>query len=157
MAILAGFFDLIFSPITNNLSPRWSLIVISFIITLLSTLAYKYLTNQTVIKAMKEEMKVLQQQVKLHKDDPEKMKETNKTLMSKNLELMKHSMRPTLFTFIPIILVFSWLRETYLPAGDIFSWGFHIPLFGQGIGWLWMYIITSIIMSILLRKALKIH
>jgi uncharacterized membrane protein (DUF106 family) len=102
-------------------------------------------------------MKLHQQEVKAHKDNPEKMTEANKKLMSKNLELMKHSMRPTLFTFIPIILVFSWLREVYLPAGDIFHWGFSIPLFGPGIGWLWTYILVSVIMNILLRKALKIH
>ena len=95
--------------------------------------------------------------MKNHKEDKEKFAEINKKAMSKNLELMKHSMKPTIFTFIPIILIFSWMRTTYIPTGDLFSWGFQMPFFGVGIGWLWTYILSSIIFSIALRKVLKIH
>jgi uncharacterized membrane protein (DUF106 family) len=157
MAWLGGLFDFIFYPLVNYLPPRWSLIAISFILTLLITLAHKFLTNQHLVKSLKEEVKNFQKEMKNHKENPEKLTEINQKAMAKNLELMKHSMRPTLYTFIPIILIFSWMRETYLPAGDLFSWSVSFWPFGPGIGWLWTYILSSIVFSIVLRKVLKIH
>jgi len=157
MALLGGILDTLFLPFTSFLSPRWSLVVISLVITFLMTLAYKYLTNQTLMKQLKDEVKTLQEEMKANKDSKEKMAELQKKAMTKNLEVMKHGMRPTLFTFIPIIIIFSWLRETYLPAGDLFSWGIALPFLGKGIGWLWTYILSSIVFSSLLRKALKVY
>lgn len=157
MPVLKTFFDVIFSPIVDHLPPQASLIIISFLITLLITLSYKFLSNQQAIKTLKDEIKQLQAELKTHKDNKEKFADINKRAVAKNIELMKHSMKPTLFTFIPIVLLFSWLRTTYLPAGDLFSWGFKLPLFGTGVGWLWTYLLTSLISNILLRKALKIN
>ncbi len=157
MKLLNDFFNLIFYPVVQYLPPRWSLIAVSFIVTLLTTLAYKYLTNQNVIKALKEEVKQIQQELKLNRENKEKFAELNKRMMLKNLELTKHSMKPTLITFLPLILLLSWMSATYRPAGDLFSWGFSLPLFGTGIGWLWTYILSSLIFNLLLRKALKVH
>ena len=157
MAFLKGLFDILFYPLVHYLPSQVSLILISFLITLLITLSYKWLSNQQAIKSLKDEIKLLQEELKKNKDDKDKFAEINKRAMSKNLELMKHSMKPTIFTFIPIILLFSWLRVTYLPSGDIFSWGFKLPLFGTGIGWLWTYLLTSLISNVLLRKALKVY
>ncbi len=157
MTLLSGLFDWIFYPITNFLLPSWSLIVISFIITLLSTLAYKFLTNQKELKSLKEDMKILREEQKKHKDNPDKIGTITQQMMEKNLKVMKHSMRPMLFTLIPILLVFTWLKETFLPAGDLFSWGFKIWPWGAGIGWLWTYIISSVIFSTIIRKLFKIH
>ncbi len=157
MALLSGLFDAIFYPITNFLPPRWALVVISIIITLLSTLAYKFLTNQKELKTLKEEMKVLREEQKKHKDNPDKISAITQQMMERNLKVMKHSMRPLLFTFIPIILIFSWLKVTFLPAGDLFSWSFSIWPWGHGIGWLWTYFLASIIFNMIFRKLFKIH
>ena len=157
MALLGGLFDWIFYPITHYLPPSWALIVISLIITLLSTLAYKFLTNQQELKLLKEEMKALREEQKHYKDNQEKMSQITQHMMEKNLKVMKHSMRPMLFTLVPILLVFTWLKGTFLPAGDLFSWGVKIWPWGTGIGWLWTYIVASIVFSLLIRKLFKIH
>ncbi len=157
MALLGGLFDWIFYPITYILSPRWALVVISLVITALSTLAYKVLTNQSEMKVLKEEMNNLRKKMKESKDNPDKMSAINQQMMERNLKYMRHSMRPMLFTFIPIILIFSWLKVTFLPAGDLFSWGFSIWPWGAGIGWLWTYLLCSIIFNLLIRKLFKIH
>ena len=133
------------------------MLTISFLITLCITLAYKFITNQQLVKILREEIKQIQKDMKEHKDNAEKFAEFNKRAMTKNLELMKHSMKPTLFTFIPMLLILSWLSKTYKPAGDLFVFGFHMPLFGPGIGWLVTYILSSLIFSIALRKALKVQ
>lgn len=156
MAIVKPALDFIFSPLVNNLPHQVSLILISTIITLLITIAYKYLSHQQAIKTLRDEIKQLQTEMKQHREDKDKMTEVNSRLMKKNFELMKHTMKPTLYTFIPVIVLFSWLRATYLPAGDLFAWGFKMPFFGTGIGWLWTYIFTSLIANTIFRKALKV-
>jgi hypothetical protein len=40
------------------------------------------------------------------------MAKINERFMETNMKYMSHSMRPTLFTFIPLILVFSWMNSS---------------------------------------------
>lgn len=154
--VLDGLFNTIFYPFLLLPVP-WSLIAISFILTLLVTLSYKYLTDQTLIKQLKEEVKALQGRMKEEKENKEKLTEIQKELLAKNSQLMKHNLKPTLYTFIPIIIIFGWVRKTFLDEGNLIDWGTSIPLFGTGAGWLLTYIISSIIFSIIIRKALKIQ
>ncbi|MBI4447344.1 DUF106 domain-containing protein [Candidatus Woesearchaeota archaeon] len=133
-----------------NLGEPYGLIIISFILTLIVTLAYKFFTDQKLMKELKEEMKALQKEVKELKDHPEKMMEAQKKAMEKNMKYLMHSMKPTLITFIPIILIFGWLRQYYTAIGNP-----DLPPFG--LTWIWTYIIFSLVMSIALRKILKIY
>ena len=48
--------------------------------------------------------------MKQHKDNPQKLLEIQKNAMEKNLEYMKHSFKPMIFTMIPILLIFGWLN-----------------------------------------------
>ena len=75
--------------------------------------------------------------------------EVQKLAMEKNMKYMLQSLKPTLFTFIPIIFIFSWLRTYYTDLGN--------PDVLLNLGWIWIYIIFSIIVSLTLRKLLKIH
>lgn len=124
------------------------IVFISFLITLLSTLVYKYFTDQNALKQIKEDNKKLQAQMKEHKGNVSKMAELQKEALQKGLiEPMKHQVKPLLITFIPFILIFGWLRATYESTGDIFL----------SFGWFGTYIIFSIVFSIVLRKLLKVE
>ncbi|MBT4174947.1 DUF106 domain-containing protein [archaeon] len=140
--------DPILGPVMSLPNP-WNLLLISFLITGCITLAYKFLTDQKLMKELKGEMKDLQKEMKSLKDDPKKMMEVQKRAMEKNMKYMMQSMKPTLFTLIPIIFIFSWLRGYYTDLGN--------PDILFGLGWLWIYIIFSIVISLSLRKILKIH
>tara|TARA_Y100000310_G_scaffold334750_1_gene415204 strand:+ start:589 stop:1023 length:435 start_codon:yes stop_codon:yes gene_type:complete len=140
--------DPILGPVMSLPNP-WNLLLISFIITGAITLAYKFLTDQKLMKELKGEMKDLQKEMKELRDDPKKMMEVQKRAMEKNMKYMMQSLKPTLFTLIPIIFIFSWLRGYYTDLGN--------PDILFGLGWLWIYIIFSIVISLSLRKVLKIH
>ncbi len=101
--------DPIFSPLLN-LGAFWAIFIISLILTLIITLIYKLVTNQKLLKSLKEELKEMQKELKKLKDNPKKMMKKQKEMMSKNMEYMKHSMRSTLVTIIPVIVVFGWLN-----------------------------------------------
>lgn len=150
------FFNFIFGWAINLGSPL-NIIMMSFILTFIITIMYKLLTDQILLKELKTQVKNHQKEMKNHKDDHQKMMEIQKQAMSLNMKYMKHSMKPMLFTFIPIILIFGWLRNhPVIGDADILSWGFNIPLFGTGLGWLGTYIIFSIIFSMIIRKVLKV-
>jgi len=106
----------IFAPLLS-FGYFWAILIISFVLTLLITLVYKYTTNQDLMKKLKSDMKKLQNEMKKFKDNPSKVMAHQKKIMSKNMEYMKHSLKPTLFTFIPIIIIFGWLNANlaYLP------------------------------------------
>ena len=154
--MLNNFFDAILGW-TQYLGSPWNVIFISFLITLLITLSYKFLTNQSAMKDLKTRMKEFQKQMKESKGDMERYQQIQKEAMSTQMQYMKHSWKPMLYTFLPLILIFSWMRATFDSGLDIITWGFKIPLFGIGLGWLGTYIFASIFFSMILRKVMKIH
>jgi len=144
--MLDGFFNAIFGW-SINIHPLFGMFIITLIITLIITIAYKYLTDQHIMKSLKDELKNLQKDMKKYKEDPKKMVDIQKELMSKNMKMFKMNIKPMIVTFIPIIIIFGWLRMTYEPLGDIL-WMF---------GWLGTYIIFTLIMSFAFRKLLKVY
>jgi len=65
------------------------------------------------MKELKDGMKQMQNDVKNYKEDPGKMMEYNKQIMSQNLEYFKQGWKPMVFTLIPFIIMFGWLKTTY--------------------------------------------
>lgn len=92
------------------LNPLIAIFIISFVISLTMVLVYKRFTDQDLMKRLKNEIKELQAEMKALKDKPEKMMEVQKRAMETNSKYMMHSMKPTLFTIIPIFLIFGWLN-----------------------------------------------
>ncbi|MFH1638259.1 MAG: DUF2208 family protein [Candidatus Woesearchaeota archaeon] len=150
--VLDGFFSATLGPVLALPNPL-GILIVSFILTMLITLLYKYMTDQELMKSLKEEMKSMQNEIKKLKEEPEKMMKKQKEVMQKNMKYFMHSMKPNLISFIPIIFVFTWLRKYYTELGNpaILSIG------GLNLSWLWTYIIFSIILSLVLRKVLKVH
>jgi len=99
----------IFGPLLG-LPPFWAVLIIAFVIALLITLVYKWMTDQHLMKSLKEEIKSFQQQMKEFKHDPKKVMEIQKRAMQTNMKYMMHSFKPTLITFLPIIIIFGWLH-----------------------------------------------
>jgi len=126
--IRASFLDKLLDPIFSpllSLGAFWAIFIISLLLTVVVTVIYKFVTNQKLLKELKDELKRLQKEVKQLKDDPKKMMKKQKEMMTKNMEYMQHSMRATLVTIIPVIIVFSWLNAhlAYEPllAGEPFN------------------------------------
>lgn len=129
--------DLIFS------NPIASIISISFLVTLFMTLVTKHFTDQTRMKELKEKQKAYQKELKENKGDVEAQKKIQKEMMSGSMELMKHSFKPMIFTFIPLIAIFWWVRGIFLETTIANTW-------------LWWYIGVAIGSSIILRKVLNV-
>ena len=78
--------------------------------------------------------------------DPEKSLEIRKQLNERAMKQFKSGLKPTLYTFIPFIILFSWMRNVYSEMGALII----------GLSWLWVYIISSLIFGMVLRKIFKV-
>ncbi|HZX12304.1 MAG TPA: EMC3/TMCO1 family protein [Candidatus Nanoarchaeia archaeon] len=130
-----------------TISPLFAITFISGALTLLTTIIYKFATDQHLMKAIRDEIKALQQEMKKEKENPKRILELQKTMWQKNMESLKHNFKPMLITFLPVILVFQWMAKTFTPYGNIL-WSF---------GWLGTYFILTLLMSIVFRKLLKVY
>ena len=143
--------------------PLISILLYSFIITLVMTWLYKRFSDQEAIKSAKEKTKSLQEQIKNEKDQT-KIIQLQKDMLELSMEQMRHGMKPMLITFIPLIAAFAGLRYLYTGMGNIMDWNFNIPIFCKilpgicnGAGWFLSYIIFSMTFSVIIRKILKVH
>jgi len=117
-------------------------ILIVAITSLILTLAQKYLSNQAELRELKKEQKILQEEMKKFKDHPEKLIELNKKQLEFIPKTFNLTMKPLMYTSIPIILLFRWFGE-YLD-----------PIFGGW--WILYYIIGSLIFSSIFRKVFDV-
>ena len=123
--------------------PKESVVLVSVLITLVMTLVAKYLTNQDRMRELKNVQKTCQIKLKENKDNVKKLAEIQKQMLECNMEMMKHSMKPLLFAFIPLILLIGWLKGVYSTT-EIAS------------SWLWWYIGSGILSSLIFRRLLNV-
>lgn len=108
----SDFLDPVLNPLLQ-MHPFLALAIITFVITVIVTVIYKYTTDQKHMKHLKDQQKLFQKEMKGSKQDSSKMVDIQKRAMRVNLEYMKHSFKSTLYTFIPVILLFTWLTNHF--------------------------------------------
>ena len=110
----------------------------------ISLINYFFL-DKDKLKEIKDKQKSLQEQMKKHQKDgnSEKMMELQKEMFSGMGEMFKHSLKPMLITFVPILLFFSFLKGAYTETSIASSW-------------FWYYLITALATSMIFRKILKL-
>ncbi|VVB80608.1 Uncharacterised protein [uncultured archaeon] len=114
-----------------------SIVIVSALITLVSTLITKWLTNQEHLKSLKERQKQIQKDLKNHKPGEKMFEELQSEMLQISMTMMRSSFKPMLVTLVPFVIFFGWLRGLYTP---ILS------------NWIWYYIVSSIAFSMIYRK-----
>ena len=123
--IQTSFADIVLNPLLS-LNPLIVIALLSFILALVINILYKFLTNQALMKGLKEEMKEYQKRIRKEKGNPAEMARLQKLAMSANMKYMMQSMRPTLITFLPAILLIGWFSahlsvDTIMPNQEFTS------------------------------------
>ncbi|MFZ1970847.1 MAG: EMC3/TMCO1 family protein [Candidatus Nanoarchaeia archaeon] len=121
--------------------PTESILLISFLVVLVTTIITKYFTDQKRMKELREIQKACQIKLRDNKGNLEEMNKINKEVMDCSMELMKHSFKPMLITFIPLVLLAGWMNSVFIKI---------LP------SWIWWYILSGLVFSIILRKILKV-
>ncbi len=123
------------------------MIIVTLIIILLITLVQKFTIDAETMAEIKKEQKFLKEEMKTYKEHPEKMMELQKKQLEMIPRTFEITMKPLIYTAIPIILFFRWFND-YFTAVDVKIFGFF--------SWFWAYLLLSIIFSLILRKILKL-
>lgn len=123
---------------------------ITVVATLVATLIQKKFTDVDLMKSLKAETKKISREMKEVKQDTKKLNE----LMSKSFEIQKkmmgQTMKPMMFSSIIILGVFFLLSAFFSEV--TLTLPFSLPFIGNTLGWVGIYIIVSIISSLIFRK-----
>lgn len=182
MGMIFQALNAIFNPILaldpNPSNPALTVLIIAFIVSLITTVANKYLVDQDEMNAQQAEMKEFNarlREAQKRGDGKEvaKLQAEQTELMQKQTAMMTNQFKPMIVTFVPIILIFFWMRSSAIHDLVIILpktvyWVILTPvwhwigsfLYGgkatipYGIGWLLWYFICTFGMSQILRKFL---
>ena len=172
----------IFNPILamdpNPQNPALTVFIVAFIVSLITTIANKYLVDQDQLNEQQAKMKAFQKELREAQkrgDGKEvaRLQAQQAEMMGDQTAMMTNQFKPMLVTFVPIILIFFWMRASaihnlviILPTsvywltltpvwhaiGSVLYGGkATIP---YGIGWLLWYMICTFGISQILRKYL---
>jgi uncharacterized membrane protein (DUF106 family) len=162
--------DGLFWPLFHlTANPEFNTIVGVMLVSLLISALIFAITNKVVDQKRMKELKAktasYQEKIKEAKKrrDLEKVSSIQKVMMKYQKEMMGLSMRPMMYTMIPIVVIFTWLRQyDYLndfvaQQGYLIALPFVLPKFGSTLGWFGWYLLCSFPMSVLIKKIFKIE
>jgi uncharacterized membrane protein (DUF106 family) len=165
-----------FDPTPEN--PILTIFIIATIVSLITTIANKFLVDQEEMQSIQKEMKDFQKELREAQTSGDskkvaKLQARQSEFMEKQSKMMTNSFKPAIVTMVPILLVFWWMRASVISEVVV-----HLPLTvyyatltpifhaigpllygGQAtipyaIGWLLWYFICTFGMSQILRKFL---
>ncbi len=118
---------------TKLLPSALGILILALIITLITTLIYKYTTDQKLLKTVKEKQKKLQDEMKKSRDNPKKMMKINKEMMELSMSMMKESFKSMLYTILPILILFGWIASNYSFQPAMANQPLQITVYGQNM------------------------
>ena len=182
MGMVYGALNSVFNPILaidpNPTNPALTVLIIAFIVSLITTVANKYLVDQDEMNEIQAEMKEFQKELREAQKSGDgkraaELQAKQPELMQRQSKMMSNQFKPMIVTFVPIILIFFWMRTSAISQLVIILpktvyWVTLTPLWHvigsflyggnasipYGIGWLLWYMICTFGMSQIIRKYL---
>ena len=127
-----------FMDIVLNLPPAAAILVISVVVSFVTTVVYKYTTNQKLLKEIKDDVKRMQAEARASKE-PGRAAQLQKEMMKRSMQQFSSSTKSMLITLVPLFLLFGWMSANmaYEPVkpGEEFTTTTHFAksasLFGS--------------------------
>jgi len=139
-----------------GLPPYQEIFLLSLGLSLLMTLASKFLANQQEMKKAKKDMEFFREKAsKAQKaGDLKKSNEYMSEMLKASQKQFRHNMKPMMFSFLIVILAASWFATTYADAKILSP--VNIPFLGNELNWFWWYILIVLPFSTIFRKLLDV-
>ena len=176
--ILNAIFNPILAMDPNPQNPALTVFIVAFIVSLITTIANKYLVDQDKLNERQKKSKEFQRKMREAQKSGDgkelaKLQAEQTDMLKDQNEMMMESFKPMIATFVPIILIFFWMRSSaihnlvlilpqpvywitltpfwHFVGSFIYGGEATVP---YGIGWLLWYMICTFGMSQILRKFL---
>src|SRR3989338_6361802 len=118
--------------------PKISVIIIALLVSLFITIINYFLMDKVRMRELKAKQKEINLKVKAEPDPKRKM-ELSSEMMKHTMESLRHSMKPMIVTFIPVLVVFWFIKGAF--AETIIA-----------KSWIWYYIGSAIVGSLVFKK-----
>jgi hypothetical protein len=110
--IINTFFALLFYPL-RYVPPVWGLIVISLLTGLVMLMVFRFTSNQTAIKAVRDKISGHILEIRLYKDSPRVIILAMGKILRYNLTYLRYALIPLLVVIIPVMLIVVQLNYRY--------------------------------------------
>jgi uncharacterized membrane protein (DUF106 family) len=139
-----------------GLLPYQEIFVWSLGLSLLMTLASRFLANQQEVRKSKKDMEFYRSKATQAQKsgDIKKMNEYTSEMMKASSKQFRLNMKPMMFSFLIVILAASWFAVTYADAKILSP--VNIPFLGNELNWFWWYIIIVLPFSTIFRKLMDV-
>lgn len=159
MGVIELLFDPFFKPLLAFGDPIAIAMIALVASTVSSVITAKFVDHKRLKELQNEVGKYSKQLRQAYKsNDKEKIESIKKDeprFYQMQSELMKMQF-PMFYGIIPVIFIFSWLKANF-EAGAIVQLPFIFPILGRAeLGWLGWYILSSLPMTLAVRKILRI-
>ncbi len=126
-------------------NPKISIVIIGLAISFLISLVNYLVLDKEKMREIKAKQKAIQEKMKAHQKagEHDKALAVSKDMLAHNMEIMKHSLKPTLITAVPILILFGFIKGVYSETSIASSW-------------FWYYLISAVAGSIIFRKLFKL-
>jgi len=161
----------VFFKLTGNegFNVMFGIFSVATLISLMIVLITARVMDPKEMKRLKKRVAAYQEKIKeaRKKQNIKQVTKLQKQMMADQKQMMTKSFKPMLYTMIPIIIIFSWLRQyEYLQAfvanhGYVVKLPFTMPEAlvknRTDLGWFGWYIFCSLPTSTLIKKILNIE
>ena len=130
--------------------------LLSIGLSVIMTLASKFLANQAELKKVKKDMDFYREKsMKAQKSgDTKKATEYTSEMLKASQKQFRYTLKPMLFSFMIVILAASWFGTAF---GDVKILSpVNIPFLGSELNWFWWYILIVLPFSTIFRKLLDV-
>ncbi len=90
--------------------PAVAIVLVSGLVSMVTSLVYKFTTDQKLMKQIKDDIKRLQGEMRSEKE-PVKAAQMQKEVMRHSMRQFSSSTKSTLITLVPLFLLFGWMSS----------------------------------------------
>jgi uncharacterized membrane protein (DUF106 family) len=128
------------------------LVIITCGLALIGTLIQKKLMDIDLVRSLKGEIKKLEKEAKAAKNDVNKQTKIISKQLNIQKQLLSHTMKPAMISSIPILIALMIMGNSFHAV--TLALPFALPWIGSTLGWLGIYILVSLISTMIFRKLL---
>jgi len=126
--------------------------VIASLVSIIGILIRRAVIDMDKMKEMRETInkKRKEREDAIKSGKHKKAQKLEEDILQLTLEMMKQSLKPSLYTFVPFILVFYYLKNNFGSVGMV------AKIFGLQLNWFLWYLLTAMLTSIIINKIFKL-
>ncbi len=140
-----------------GLLPYQEVMILSVILSLISVLASRFLTDQNELKRIRNEMRLYNERLKKFqkKGDEEEVRKLTNEIMKLSQKQFSYNMKPMMTSMLVFIAAIQLMAMSYPDMTVVLP--FPLPFLGNQLNWFWWYFFCILPFSMFFRKVFDVQ